>query len=299
MASAHRARVVVITRTKNRPVMLRRAMASVSHQSFRDFTWVIVNDGGDAAEVEAIATSARQEQLEVQTIHNAQSLGMEAASNCAIRASDSELLVIHDDDDTWDPQFLAATAAFLATESAYGGVVTHTNRVDEVIEGDLIRVIRTTPWNHDLMSVYLIEMAQVNSFPPISFLFRRSVLAEIGMFDESLPVLGDWDFHLRFLAARDIGVVPRPLAFYHHRETSTGVYGNSLYDGISKHIRYDALLRNRLLRRDLEEGRLGLGMLVNLARTHNGLSMLEMLMHTVRRIGMKTGLLKLGRWLAR
>lgn len=299
MSSTDCPKVVVITRTKNRPVMLRRALASVSHQTFRHFAWVIVNDGGDAAEVEMIATSARQEQLEVHTIHNSQSLGMEAASNCGIRGSDSELLVIHDDDDTWDPAFLATTTAFLDAEPVYDGVVTHANRVDEVIEGDQIRIIRTVPWNHDLMSVYLIEMARVNSFPPISFVFRRSVLAKIGLFDESLPVLGDWDFHLRFLTAFDIGVVPRPLAFYHHRESASGVYGNSLYDGASKHIRYDALLRNRMLRRDLQDRRLGLGLLVNLLRAQDGLAMLETMMRTLRRIGLKTGLLKLLQRLAR
>jgi glycosyltransferase involved in cell wall biosynthesis len=279
--------------------MLRRALVSVLNQTFRDFVWVIVNDGGDKDEVDNVINSAKQQGLRVQTIHNSESLGMEAASNCGIRGSTSEFLVIHDDDDTWDPDFLAATTAFLDAEPCYCGVVTHTNRVDEVIEGGQVRITRTTAWNHQLMSVYLIEMAQVNSFPPISFLFRRSVLADIGLFDESLPVLGDWDFHLRFLTARDIGVVPRPLAFYHHRESTAGAYGNSLYDGVSKHIRYDALLRNRMLRRDLEDGRLGLGLLVNLARTQNGLSMLETLMHTIRRIGLKTGLLKLAHWLAR
>lgn len=299
MTSLPAARVAVITRTKNRPVTLRRALSSVSRQSFRDFLWVVINDGGDADPVDMIAASARQTGLRVVVVHNPESRGMEAASNTGIRSCDSEFLVIHDDDDTWDPEFLAATTAFLEAEPLYAGVVTHSTRIDEVIEGDEIRVIRRTPWNPHLLSVYLIEMARVNSFPPISFLFRRSVLSEIGLFDESLPVLGDWDFHLRFLAARDIGVIARALAFYHHRENTVGVYGNSVYDGISKHIRYDALLRNRMLRRDLANGRLGLGLLVNLARTQNGLSMLETLMHVVRRIGLKTGLLKFAQWLAR
>jgi hypothetical protein len=224
---------------------------------------------------------------------------MEAASNCGIRGSTSEFLVIHDDDDTWDPDFLAATTAFLDAEPCYCGVVTHTNRVDEVIEGGQVRITRTTAWNHQLMSVYLIEMAQVNSFPPISFLFRRSVLADIGLFDESLPVLGDWDFHLRFLTARDIGVVPRPLAFYHHRESTAGAYGNSLYDGVASTSATMPYCATACCGATSRDGRLGLGLLVNLARTQNGLSMLETLMHTIRRIGLKTGLLKLAHWLAR
>lgn len=292
-------RVAVVTRTKNRPVMLRRAVESITRQTFRDFVWVVVNDGGDATEVEAVIQPARQAGVNVRTVHNPQSLGMEAASNCGIRASASEFIVIHDDDDTWDAEFLAVTTAFLDIEPGYGGVVTHTNRVDEVIEGDSIRILRTSPWNHHLLSVYLIEMARVNSFPPISFLFRRAVLDEIGYFDESLPVLGDWDFHLRFLSVRDIGVVARPLAFYHHRENAVGAYGNTLYDGVSKHVRYDAILRNRLLREDLRQGRIGLGFLVNMGRSQHGLTMLESLLHTLRRVGLKTGLLRLLQRLAR
>ncbi len=42
-----RARVTVITRTKDRPLMLRRCMESVLGQSFPDWLHVIVNDGGN------------------------------------------------------------------------------------------------------------------------------------------------------------------------------------------------------------------------------------------------------------
>lgn len=292
-------KVAVITRTKDRPLMLRRAHQSVSRQTFRDFFWIIVNDGGAPSEVDAVANQAKADGLLVNVVHNARSLGMEAASNVGINSSDSEYLIIHDDDDSWDPEFLAATTHFLDNDLHYGGVVTHTDRVDEVVDGEAIRVRRTTPWNRELQSIYLFEMARLNRFPPISFLFRRSVLKDIGHFDESLPVLGDWDFHLRFLIVHDIGLIPRPLAYYHHREGTNGVYGNSVYDGVSKHIRYDAILRNRMLRSDLKAGRFGLGSLVNLARALESMSMLEMLLLAIRCIGLKTGLLQLVRRLTR
>ncbi|HRE18551.1 MAG TPA: glycosyltransferase family A protein, partial [Rhodocyclaceae bacterium] len=61
--------VAVITRTKNRPLMLARALDSVSRQTFRDALWVIVNDGGEPATVELIAEQGRQRGLPTAVHH--------------------------------------------------------------------------------------------------------------------------------------------------------------------------------------------------------------------------------------
>ena len=39
-------KVAVITRTKDRPIFLKRALLSVSSQTFSDYIHVVVNDGG-------------------------------------------------------------------------------------------------------------------------------------------------------------------------------------------------------------------------------------------------------------
>ena len=52
-------RVVVVTRTKDRPVLLRRAMESVLSQSFQDWVHVVVNDGGDPVPVDWLAAEYR------------------------------------------------------------------------------------------------------------------------------------------------------------------------------------------------------------------------------------------------
>ena len=91
-------------------------------------------------------------------------------------------------------------------------------------------------------------------FPPISFLFRRETHVAVGGFDESLPVLGDWDFHLKVLMQGDIKVLPDVLANYHSRVSShkDDVYGNTVASGIEKHVEYDVKYRNRRLREDLK-----------------------------------------------
>ncbi|WP_100213280.1 glycosyltransferase family 2 protein [Methylorubrum extorquens] len=267
---AVQARVAIVTRTKNRPALLPRALASVGGQTYRDLLWVIVNDGGQRAPVEEIAAQARSAGVPTLVVHNEFSLGMEAASNAGIAESHSEFLIIHDDDDTWSPAFLEKTVSFLDGNPGYGGVITHTTRIDEkIVEdrfGTTVKEVGRTSYNSWLLSVHLSEMAEMNPFPPIAFLYRRSVLEAIGPYDISLAVLGDWEFNLRFLAKYDIGVIPEPLANYHWRPSVGGAYGNSVGAGIDKHVQWDAIVRNRLLRKDLEAGTVGLGHLVAAGR---------------------------------
>lgn len=261
-------KVAVITRTKNRVLLLKRAFKSVSSQTFRDFVWVIVNDGGERAPVEEIAEKARASGIEVKVLHHEKSAGMEAASNTGIRSCSSEYIVIHDDDDSWEPAFLERATAFLDKEPLFAGVITHTTRINEVIKNGIVRTTSQYGFNTWLKSVYLMEMLMVNSFPPISFVYKRSIYDTLGGYDESLPVLGDWDFNIRFLQRADIGVIRERLANYHFRENISDTddeYGNTVVAGMEKHARYDAILRNHYFRTDPA----GLGTLINLAVMNN------------------------------
>jgi glycosyltransferase involved in cell wall biosynthesis len=267
----NRARVAVVTRTKNRAILLERAIHSVLEQKFHDWTHVIVNDGGDAEEVNRVlAPNLDAYRGRVVVINNPASVGMEAASNIGIRACTSEFVVIHDDDDSWEPDFLASCVEFMDStnkpqlDCQYGGVVTHSLRVIEEMDGQDVRRVEAEPFNAWMPSISLFRLAAGNTFPPISFLFRRDVWEEVGCFREELPVLGDWDFHLRVCARYEIGLIPELLANYHHRATiQSGDYGNTVFVADAKHRAYENLYRNELLRRDLETGKTGLGFLVN------------------------------------
>jgi glycosyltransferase involved in cell wall biosynthesis len=275
----NQARVAVITRTKNRTILLKRAIRSVLDQGYEDWTHVIVNDGGDADEVHRVlAPSLDEYKGRVTVIDNPASVGMEAASNIGIRACSSEFIVIHDDDDSWERGFLERCVEFMDSTSKprldfeYGGVVTHSLRIIEELEGQKVRQVASEPFNEWMTSVSLYRLAAGNTFPPISFLFRRDVWEEVGCFREALPVLGDWDFHLRVCARYEIGLVPGLLANYHHRTSiQSGDYGNTVVAADAKHRAYENLYRNELLRRDLETGQFGLGFLVNMGNSFENL----------------------------
>lgn len=251
--SAARASVAIITRTKNRPVLLRRAAESVAAQTYQNYVWVIVNDGGDETVVQQIIKECRVDRRKIILVSNRCSLGMEAASNAGIRNSHSDLIVIHDDDDSWEPDFLSETVGFLAAKqgSQYAGVITGTTYVSEEIKGDNVKIHERRPYMDWVRTVQLSEMAASNMFAPISFVFRRSIWDAIGGYNERLPVLGDWFFNLEFLLRADIGVISKPLANYHHRDRSEiSAYANSLVGGASKHEEFDAIARNEFIRKN-------------------------------------------------
>jgi hypothetical protein len=108
--------------------------------------------------------------------------------------------------------------------------------------------------------VDLSRLVKSNTFIPNAFIFERDDALEIGLFDDSLEVLGDWDFNLRFCMRYDIAVVQEALAFYHLRPLAQGVDGNSIHVMKDRHAEYRELLKNRWLRRDLSSG--GLGVLI-------------------------------------
>ena len=275
---------LVVTRTKSRPQLLMRAVESVCGQSFRDFTWVIVNDGGEAAPVDRAADVARARGVHALVVHRSVSEGMEAASNAGVRAAPSQFVVIHDDDDSWAPSFLERTVAFLRQHPEYIAVTAHVTRIEERIEADTIRPIRRSPHKPVLNCVHLADMLQRNLFPPISLLYRREAFEVLGGYDESMAVLGDWDFNIKILLKGDIGVLPEPLANYHVRIGADTVAAdrNSITPGASKQHIAEAAYRNRMLRRDLSEGRVSLGQLLMLSRPVNRGSFRSRLMAWLR-----------------
>ncbi len=296
-AARQRARVTVITRTKDRPVLLRRCVQSVLSQTFPDWLHVIVNDGGNPHVLRLLVNEhAARYAGRVEIVDHAVSQGMQNASNRGLEAAAGEFVVIHDDDDSWEPDFLRACVEFLDAEgpaSEVQGVVTQTTRILEEItdQGGIHEDSR----EHYLpiKNIDLFAAGSDNPFAPISFVYRRAVHERVGLFDERFTVLGDWDFNLRFLVQHDIGVIDRRLANYHWRHRSGGtVYANTVTDGLEEHHRKTTALRNHYLRADLQAGRMGLGYLMHTAkmmRNHDGVlwsvrHLTEQAIHEVRKV---------------
>ncbi|MDP2520913.1 glycosyltransferase [Shimia thalassica] len=258
--------VAIITRTKNRPILLKRAAESVACQSYDNYIWVIVNDGGDEDIVIDTIDKCSVDRRRIRLVSNSESLGMEAASNIGIRHVDSDYVIIHDDDDALHPNFLEKTVGYLESEAGarYGGVLTGTEYVSEEIRGDDVIIHDRIPYMDWVRNIQLAELMSQNLFAPIAFLYRRKLFDEIGGYNQDLPVLGDWFYNLEFILRADIKVLNETLAYYHHRDrgdsSRSGIYSNSVIGGQSKHEEFAAVFRNMFLRKYAKDNTVAAGL---------------------------------------
>ena len=261
--------VCVITRTLNRPLLLTRAVESVLGQTCRNWRHIIVNDGGDAVALEKmLAPYAARYEGRLTVVNNPKSLGMQAATNAGLKVADGTYVAIHDDDDSWHPEFLAAAVDFLEKQgesSPYQGVVTQTVKVWEEIDarGEVVEVGRE-PYL-PLKEVTLFRIGYENPFAPIAFVYRRKVHETIGLFDERFDVAGDMDFNVRFLLHWEIGVIDRPLAYYHWRRNARNGMGNSVMWADIHALRFNEFL-NHYLREQARKSPDGIGLALNVGR---------------------------------
>jgi glycosyltransferase involved in cell wall biosynthesis len=255
-----RPRVAIILRTRDRPVLLRRALADVCAQTFQDWQLVVVNDGGDAEEVERLLAEQKALADRTTVLHHPRSVGRPAAWNRGLQAADAEYVAVHDDDDTWHPTFLQRTVAHLEG-TAEVAVAARTEIVWERLDGDDVVEQGREPFFPDLPAVTLFDLIRTNRVVPIALLYRRSVHDEIGPVREDLPVVEDWEFNLRLAAAHPIALLDGPpLAFWHQRREAEGALANSVIELDGEHRAEDLKVRDEALREHV--GRYGAGALL-------------------------------------
>ncbi len=262
--------VVVITRTQNRPLFLARAIESVQSQTYESIEHLIYNDGAARNTVDDVIQKVKtaNKSVKMTVLHNKISRGMEAASNDAIRTSNSKYIAIHDDDDTWHPDMLKHAIVHLEETNAMGVVVRANKIIEEVSSGGMIESKKVQHWMPEMKAVNLYKQCIDNQMTPITFVYRREAFEELSGYDESLPVCGDWDFGIRFLQKWDVEYLDPgfALASYHHRKFRSGQEGNTSFSGNERHRYYANKLMNRYLREELREGRLGVGYIMSQLR---------------------------------
>lgn len=242
------ARVGIVIRTRRRPEFLRRALQDVAGQSFGDWQVVVVNDGGDPAQVDGVVAAAGAG-ARISTIHIPDGDGGRCrAANTGVRAVEAEYVVLHDDDDRWHPEFLAHTAAWLDAHPDRSGVAATTEIVYEEQHGDDWVEVGRAPFWAGMQRISLGEMMSVNRVVPISLLYRRAVHDDVGWYDESLNAVEDWDLYLRILARGELGFLAgEPLAYWTQRPGASGAEANSMFALAAEHGYDDAVVRDRAL----------------------------------------------------
>jgi hypothetical protein len=111
------------------------------------------------------------------------------------------------------------------------------------------------------------------------------VLDQVGGIDDHLPYLEDWDFFLRLVQKFEIETIPLELANYHFRvnKDDQSPNKNSVIAAREQCVYYENYLRNKYLRQDLQEGKMGLGFLMNMGAGISQLSLWNCLKNDLKK----------------
>ncbi len=193
-------KVSVILTTYNRADMVQEAVETVLAQTYSDFKLYVIDDGSTDS-TSNVLTSYRSRLIYLYQPNR----GVSAARNRGIRMSDGELVCFLDSDDLWKPTKLARQVAYMTKNPNH-----HICYTDEIW---IRRGTRVNPRKiHTKHSGWIFDkVLPLCIISPSSVMLRRSVLDDVGPFDETLPACEDYDLWIRIAAAYPIYFIPEQL----------------------------------------------------------------------------------------
>ncbi|MEJ2684270.1 MAG: glycosyltransferase [Candidatus Sulfobium sp.] len=187
-------RVSIIVRTKDRPKLLKVALASISGQTYRPLEVILINDGGCELDPEELKTLLKDVSLTY--IRLEKNRGRAHAGNAGIENAKGDYIGFLDDDDEFVSDHIESLYEHMKDRRSmicYSDCEirrTLCNRED----GSFEMLSKEPFFSYDFNLPLLLFS---NFIPLICALFSREVFEAIGRFDETFELYEDWDLFIR------------------------------------------------------------------------------------------------------
>jgi glycosyltransferase involved in cell wall biosynthesis len=201
--------LTAIVPTRDRPVLLRRALRAILDQDYAGpLTCLVVFDKSEPTDLSDVQVPAGRS---LRVLTNVRKPGLAGGRNTGILAADTDLVAFCDDDDEWLPGKVQAQVELLRSAEAAGhkvGVLSSGILVN-FHEQDTPRLPPEQPL--DFREFLLDRHTEVH--PCTVLAVREAVLGPIGLVDEDLPgsYAEDYEWLLRAARYAPVRCVPRPL----------------------------------------------------------------------------------------
>ena len=212
--------VSVIMPTCNRAKLVERSIRSVLCQSFKNFEFIIIDDGSTDGTDIVIATIADKR---IRYFRNSSSKGGSQARNIGIERAKGKYIAFIDDDDSWDEAKLDLQVK--AAKNTQADLIYTGCRYVDQTSGEVIKS-RVPSRRGDLFS----DLLTANHVGPTStVLLTREIIERAGAFDPDLPSCQDWDLWLRVARIGQIDFLRESLAtIYVHSHRISSDIGKKL-----------------------------------------------------------------------
>lgn len=200
--------VSVIIPAYNAMTYLPETVESVLRQTFTDFEVLIIDDGSSDHIVEWVSQLVDPR---VKLISQ-ENQGACAARNTGIAQAQGEYIALLDADDLWEPTILEKQVRCLEDDPAVGLVHTWMAIIDQ--QGRPTGRVITSNAEGEVWK----QLVEKNPVPCSSVMVRRCCFDTVGVFDQSLLNIDDWDMWIRIAACYRFAVIKEPLMRYrqHH-----------------------------------------------------------------------------------
>jgi glycosyltransferase involved in cell wall biosynthesis len=192
--------ISVIIPTFNRAETLGRALDSVLNQTCAPREIILVDDGSTDSTRELVADHPAHPRYLYQA-----NLGVSSARNLGIRSASGEWLAFLDSDDEWLPGKLAAQIQTL--EQQPDCRICHTEEI-WIRNGKRVNAMNKHAKSGGRIFQHCLPLCVIS---PSAAMIHRSLLDEVGLFDETLPACEDYDLWLRICAREAVLFIDKPL----------------------------------------------------------------------------------------
>jgi hypothetical protein len=189
-------KVSVIVPAYNIGSYIKKALISLDNQSFQDFEVLIVDDGSCDDTVEQVKSFCQRDRRF--RLLQKQNGGLSSARNYGMRHACGEYIALLDGDDIYKQDKLANHVSRLDRQPEVGVVYSASQAMRD--DGGVTPIrLSGRPVSRDPLLALLCKNFVGHGSNAV---FRRSLIEEVGEFDESLPSSEDVDYWLRIAATR-------------------------------------------------------------------------------------------------
>lgn len=205
-------KVSVIIPTYNRAKLIRRAVDSVLSQSYKDYEIIIVDDGSTDNTKEILANYDGS----IRYIYK-NNEGISATRNRGIKEAKGEFIAFLDSDDEWLPDKLALQADLLEKNKKLGLVCSKMI----ILNGNSEKIGMKPEQKTGEDFRELLEIG--GDLPTSTVMVRKECFDKVGVFDELLPPMEDFEMWVRIASKYDIYTVPDKIfaLYYRHDQQIT------------------------------------------------------------------------------
>lgn len=193
--------ISVIMTSFNAEKTIGEAIESILSQTFRDFEFIIVNDGSRDRTLEKIRHYKDNRLRLVEQRH----LGRVPSLNHAVRLASGHYIGNLDADDVALPERLENQVLFLESRPEVGLLGTFGIEMNEYTGEE--KEIRLPVTNKDIRKAFAFYCPFIHS----SVMIRRAVFARVGLYNENLAHSEDLDLWIRIASRHTIANLPKYL----------------------------------------------------------------------------------------